>query len=298
MAPGILQLLSGDGGSVILPGEADRLADEQGCFDLMPVLRGIVTTLPEDVFLWLEGEKRKLARFLPPHSQQEKDCTAHAWAVAAQDYVLCRDTEDWLGELSTEVLYGGSRHTIGKGRLAQPGSCCAWVAAFLVKYGVLVRGQYANYDLSSYSFTLTQQFGQTGLPSELTNRLHLIQRAENTPAQVSRVRSADMAQTALTKLCPVPFSSRRGFETVRGSEGICQPKGEWNHCMVMRGVCRTASGKLCFAVQNSVGDYLGEQNQIVPLSNGRTILLPPGVFLVDAEVINEICDKEDAYTIF
>jgi hypothetical protein len=172
------------------------------------------------------------------------------------------------------------------------------VAAFLVKYGILLRKQYGEYDLSKYNFPLTQQFGKSGVPTELTNKLRLLRRAENTPAQVSRIRSASMAQTALTKLCPVPFTSKRGFETIRGEEGICRPRGEWNHCMVLRGVCRTASGKLCFAVQNSVGDYLGDQNRVVPLAEGREVILPPGVFLVLDEVIDEICSKEDAYAIF
>jgi hypothetical protein len=47
-----------------------------------------------------------------------------------------------------------------------------------------------------------------------------------------------------------------------------------------------------------VGDYLGDQNRVVPLAEGREVILPPGVFLVLDEVIDEICSKEDAYAIF
>lgn len=298
MSKAMLELLAGEGGSIVIPGEAERLEESLGHLSDFPAIRGFTGLAEENVFLWQIGEQHHLGKLLPPHAQQTQDCVAHAWAVAAQDYLLCNHFEAWLGELSTEVLYGGSRHTIGKGRLSQPGSCCAWAAAFVVKFGNVMRAKYANHDLAAYNYQATLQFGSAGVPQELMGRLQKLRRAEDADAQVSRVRSANAAQLAIARYCPIPFACKTGFAAVRGKEGICSPKGEWNHAMVLRGVCRTLSGKLCFAVQNSAGDYLGEANRVVPLANNTEVTLPAGVFLVEADVMQPIFEKEDAYAIF
>ena len=116
--------------------------------------------------------------------------------------------------------------------------------------------------------------------------------------KVGKLKTGENAWSAIGQRNSLPFSCRRGFQLARGPEGICQPLGEWNHSMVIRGRCITKSGTHCFAVQNSVGDYLGELNRTVELQDGSTIKLPSSVFLITLEVFSEICEHEDVFVVF
>jgi hypothetical protein len=255
-----------------------------------------------NVFFWHRGEISNLQRMLPPHTQATKDCTSHAWAVALQDWLLC-SFGSWYGEVATEALYGGSRIQIGKGRLKQPGSCCAWVAAFIVQYGLLARGNYGNYSLASYNPELAAAFGASGVPEELLPLfkkppVELSLREDR--VRVAKLTSGKDAWDAVQYYSPVVFATKQGFQMVRGDNGICAPEGVWNHSMVVRGRCTVKGGRQCMVIQNSVGDYLGTTNQAVALEYEETVLLklPAGVFLMDLEVFDGICRTEDAYAIF
>lgn len=284
-----------------MPDEHSRLADE-GVFKERE--RKSVF-LPDqiynaNVFLWQIGEQAVLNQLLPPHTQASQDCISHAWAVALQDWTLCK-FGGWLGEVSTEVLYGGSRVQIGNNKLKQPGSCCAWVAAFITRFGVLPRAVYGNTDLSHYNAAKVDDFGEHGVPADLLDQLHKIPGYllhDDSLIHIAKLKSGQDAWEAVGDKLPVPFASRRGFQTKRGPNGICDPVGIWNHSMVVRGRCTVQGGRKCLAVQNSAGDYLGDTNQLVTLDDNTVIKLPAGVFLTELAVFDDICKTEDAYTVF
>lgn len=293
-------LLRGDGGSFIFQDEHSRLEDE-GVFTEKRKPAPLLSLVPgEDIFLWEQGEQRVLSKLLPVHSQGTKDCVSHAWATGLQDWTLCKFGA-WLGEISTEVLYGGSRVQIGENKLKQPGTCCAWVAALAVKCGIIIRASYPGYDLSKYDVQLAIKFGLSGIPPELLPQLSLLPRPLTTEQDLVRVGKLHHGKDAWDSIgyySPVPFASKKGFAMARDKNGICDPVGEWNHSQVVRGRCTVKGGRQCLAVQNSVGDYLGDTNQIVELDSGREVKLPSGVYLVDMEVFDDICRNEDAYVIF
>jgi hypothetical protein len=304
-AIGLNLLLSGNGGSYIMPDEYAML-EQKGVLSTRTFSQTMASSFNlaanSDIFFWQRGERSCLKRLLPPHTQAFKDCTSHAWAVALQDWTLCC-FGSWWGEISTEALYGGSRVQIGAGRLKQPGSCCAWVAAFVVKYGILPRNVYGEYDLSVYNPDLVSSLGQTGIPPILMpnfKRLPEKLTLEVEAVRVAKLTSGQQAWDAVQYYSPIAFASKLGFQTIRGLNGICEPEGIWNHSMVVRGRCTVKGGRQCLVIQNSVGDYLGDINQTVNLeSEGDMLLkLPPGVFLMDLEVFDGICRNEDAYAVF
>lgn len=283
------------GGGLVLRDESSRLED-LGILKPFPLITQALDPV-SPCFLW-EQEQKVLGALRAPHQQATQDCTSHAFGKALEDWIL-QVPPEVLPVVSTEVLYGGSRVQIGANKLPS-GSCCAWVAAFVLRYGFLPRDQYGQYDLSHYSVDLANQFGAQGVPDDLLQQVWKPEvRYPGRQLKIGRLRTAQDAWRACWQRCPLPFATKLGFSMARGPGGVCGVSGTWDHAMVIRGRCVLQDGRQCVAVQNSVGDYLGDHNAVISV-RGREepVVLPSGVFLMELEVLDKIAKQEDLYVLF
>lgn len=293
-------LHTGRSGALFSKAEDDQLSKLNLLFDFPKY--STVSTSTHSVFLWVH-ELARLGHLLPPVVQGHQDCVSIAWAQAVQDFLTVNSRGKAIPRVSSEVIYGGSRVLVGARKLQEPGCYSSWAARFVTLYGSVLRAQIESFDLSNYNLNLVKQFENDGIPDAVRAQLKPLE--ELSPdivlpltCKVGKLTTFESVWTATGNSKPVPFACKRGFEMQRGKEGICEPSGEWNHSMVLRGRCTTASGKRCVAVQNSIGEYLGPINEVVPLVDGGSFKLPPCVFLVAESVFAEICEKEDVFVLF
>ena len=157
-------------------------------------------------------------------------------------------------------------------------------AAFVNKYGVLLRQKYLNgkYDFSIYSGQIARNLGTSGVPVELLPlcRLHPVQ-------TVSLVKSWEECRDAVANGYPVTMCSNVGFSTRGGRDrdGFLSPgRQPWHHAMLIAGIDDSFKrpGGL---IINSWGDWI----------DGPTRLnQPTGSFWADASVINRAMRQSDS----
>jgi hypothetical protein len=194
---------------------------------------GQVEELPESVYLW-DVARRILGELLPPRNQgQVGSCVSFGTARAIEYSMLCEiaagEPEEFR-ELATEIIYGGSRVEIGGGKLSRDGSVGAWAADWCRKYGILSRDIYGNVDLSTYSETRCRDWGKSGIPSELEE----LAKAHPTKS-TTLVRNWEEARRMLASGYGISVCSSQGFSMTRDGNGVCSPRGVWNHCMALAG---------------------------------------------------------------
>jgi len=296
----MISLSAGRSGALFSKAEDDQLRKLNLLFDFPKY--STESTSSHSVFLWIH-ELARLNRLIPPVVQGHQDCVSIAWAQAVQDFLTVNSTGKEIPRVSSEVIYGGSRVLVGARKLQVPGCYSSWAARFVTLYGSVLREKIESFDLSNYNLTLVKQFENEGIPESVRTKLRPLEML--TPdivlpltCKVGKLTSFEHVWSAVGSSKPVPFACKRGFAMQRGPEGICDPAGEWDHSMIVRGRCVTSSGKRCVAVQNSIGEYLGTVNEVVPLMEGGSFKLPPCVFLVSESVFAEICEKEDVFVLF
>lgn len=294
-----IDVLRSTGGGAIFDSADTEPIEESGLLTAMPEFSGFAgllgTSSPDHVFFWQMQPEPAASR--PVHFQGTQDCVSHAFAVGLEDWFLNMSYQ-WPGQIATEVLYGGSRTLVGNKSMSAKGTCCAWVARFLLTFGYVPRGNYESVDLSNYSYSRADVYGRDGIPNQLMSRLQKAVLPDSRILSLGKLKSGASAWTAVGKYYPVPFATKRGFASKRDSDGICSPTDEWHHSMLVRGRCILRGGRKAFVVQNSIGEYLGDENSVIKLDSGPDITLPGGVFLVDYEVFDDICTSEDAYVLF
>ena len=255
------------------------------------------TALEDGVFFW-EFEEALLNRLLPTWRQLIGDCVSMGSAKVCQDQIVIEAVcsggfEIFEAEVATEPIYAGSRVEIGGGRLGNSdGSLGVWAQDWVTKFGVLLRKKYGNIDLSTYSGDRAKEWGMRGrgCPDELEPE------AKKHPiSETSMVTSVDDAIPLLLNLNGITVASNQGFTQKRDREGFCHPSGSWAHQMCYRGACKTKSGKIGIPEQNSWGDYLGREGEVITTYSGREVKLPPGCFLVEAEVANRGLRQQDSF---
>jgi hypothetical protein len=183
-----------------------------------------------------------------------------------------------------EVIYGGSRYEVNGGRVPfrGDGSVGAWAAKFVNQWGVLPRGIYGSYDLTTYSETRCRQYGASGVPAELETL------AKKNPVQdITLVTSFDDACLALANGMGISVCSNRGFRIRRDSEGFATPSGSWAHCMAFIGYRRTGKRPGLFCV-NSWGPNAHTGPTVTPDA-------PVSGFMVDADVAERMLQAKDSW---
>lgn len=191
--------------------------------------------LPPEVFIW---KIHKLVTGKDPDEENQGNygsCVGFGTVAAVEASMVMQiysgAHEEWK-ELCQEVVYGGSRIEIGKGRLGRgQGSIGAWAAEYVKQYGILPRGKYGSYDLSKYSIPLCDQFGNKGVPDDLEKVSKV-----NPVQEITKVKSWESAKKALAQGYGIAICSNRGFSSMKRDEyGFCKASGVWNHCMALWG---------------------------------------------------------------
>lgn len=235
-----------------------------------------------------------------PHNQEIGDCVGQSYGVAVD--ILCATQiyglglpEKWIAKASTESAYAGSRYEIGykvhgnRRLLNADGSLGVYCAEFLRDYGVLVRKQYGNFDLTKYNPALARNWGRSGVPDDLEGvaKQHPIR-------SFALVRSYEDCRDAIANGYPIVFASSYGFNPDcrinsggRDEMGFLKRCGTWYHAMAGIGMDDTERPGIL--ILNSWGsNWVGG-----PTRHGQ----PAGSFWVDASTINGICSQGDSFAI-
>ncbi len=229
-------------------------------FSLTPAAAFPQDEMPDHCYLW-DFTKTVTGDNLPPTNQGSVgSCVAFGCCNAIM-YTMCVEIAQGQAEefkpLVQEVVYGGSRVEIGKGRLGRgDGSIGAWGADFVTKYGILDRGVFLNgkYDLTRYSESLCRQWGASGVPDDLEPLVK-----KHPVKSTTKVSDWKSAKQALVQGFGISIASNQGFTMKRDSNGICRPSGNWNHQMAVLGYATIDNEEYGY-ILNSWGLYLGTAN--------------------------------------
>lgn len=250
---------------------------------------GQVDDLPDHVYLW-DAVIRVTNALLPPRNQgQVGSCVAFGTSRAIEYSMACEilegDPEEFV-ELSSEVVYAGSRVEIGGGRLRGDGSVGAWAADWARKYGILGRLVYetpkGKYDLRAYDEARCRSWGSTGVPDDLEPmaKVHPVH-------QATQVKTWIEAKRMLASGYGVAICSDQGFSMKRDAHGVASPSGSWAHCMTLAGYC-SRGGREYGRIDNS----WGAEAHTGPTGPGSP---GPEGFWADSVVINRMLGQGDSW---
>lgn len=241
--------------------------------------------IPDHMYLWKAAEQ-VLGSKLPARNQgQVGSCVSFGTAAAVEHSMLVEIVKGDLEEfkhLCQEQIYGGSRVTIGGGRLRGDGSVGAWAAEYVNKYGILARGVYGSIDCTNYDEDLCRNWGKQGVPTDLlpTIKTHPVK-------TTSLVRNFEEAKKALASGYGISVCSNQGFDDmVRDQDGFAAPSGEWGHCMALIG----------YKTENRSGGFLlnswGADSHTGPSGAGDP---PSAGFWVDSKIIDRMLGEQDSW---
>lgn len=228
--------------------------------DAKPELRGYwdrISRKGTDGIFLQDAEQELFGEFRPSFSQGRGTCCAQSSARTLQDTICCaiRRGEVARGvEVSTEVDYGISRISIGKGRLgAGDGSTGAWCFQGHHDIGVVFRGVYGSIDISGPREDLAVQWGSPGrgVPAHL-----LAEAASHKTPACNYLESVDEIADALAAEYAVQLCCGR----IRGqpdAKGYSRSEKNGGHATELCAVFLSESGEMCFVEQNSWGAFFG-----------------------------------------
>lgn len=238
----------------------------------------------KEAFLF-EIEQRLTGQVRPPHHQTIGDCVSHGFTGACEDLQFVQmlsSPTNAFKMLSSEAIYGIARVQIGKGQCgSEDGAVVAWALEAGQKYGLLARGSYGSYDVSSYNANLAKQWGspRAGTPQELCDlsKAHLVTKA----FLIDGTNKYEQARDVLVSGGVVVTGSNQLYGSNRDREGFCKPQGSGGHCTYYRGVKDDKRPGLVY--QQSWGNDVPSGGPMqLTLPSGKDITLPPGGFFCDA----------------
>ncbi len=171
------------------------------------------------VLLWPYLEQAYGHKFVP-HAQEIGDCVSHGYGLGVDILTAVQLSRSlvpqaWVAEAATEVIYGGARVQIANGKYMGDGCNGTDAAAFVSKYGVLLRQKYLSgkYDFRTYSGAVARKLGLEGAPVALLplSRLHPVK-------TVTLVRTWAECRDSVANGYPVVMCSNVGFSTRRGRD--------------------------------------------------------------------------------
>lgn len=243
--------------------------------------------LPDHIFLW--DAFRQLEGKLPPTKNQGSigSCVSFGTnnailrTMAVEIAMFGRPFE--LLDIVEEATYGGSRVQAGHDGGGGDGSVGAWAAKFVNEWGIIARGKYDKYDLTSYSVSLCRSWGRSGLPKDLEPL------AKKHPVtEITLVKSWDSAKKSLASGYGIAICSNQGFANKRDANGVARPSGSWAHCMCLDGYFIDGGGKEYGHIENSWGaDWISG-----PVGWGNP---GPGGFWAESAVIDRMLRAGDSW---
>lgn len=252
-----------------------------------------------DVVFWRAEEKLFNAIQKSWNQGSVGTCVSFGWGRGTDDLVVMMAAEgiiEWPGaHVATEPIYAGSRVEVGGGRIGGDGSVGSWAAQWMLKWGTLLRKVYGAHDLTTYSEQKSRDWGRRGCPDDLEPTAK-----EYPVASVVQVKTTAEAWKLAGNRHPIPVCSQVGFQSPL-TEGFCEPRGSWPHCMVNRGrvLCRRGASRSLekgWPIQNSWGNYM-QGDPYYTDRDGVKQQLPEGCFLADEEAMARILRENDSFAI-
>jgi hypothetical protein len=102
---------------------------------------------------------------------------------------------------------------------------------------------------------------------------------------VALVTTRQEVEDAIANGYPVPICSNQGFTMSRDSNGFCQPKGVWGHCMLICGIRNDATPGACIL------QSWGPDQPTGPLSLDQ----PPNSFWADWTTVGKMLSMQDTF---
>jgi len=220
------------------------------------------------------------------------NCVSHSFGLGV-DVLTCVQMLQslvpsvWVAPAATEIIYGGARVQIAKGKYYGEGCDGLDAAEFVKNYGILLRQAYVDgkFNYTRYSGQVANQLGRSGVPGPLLSlcRLHPVK-------TISLVRTWTECRDAVANGYPIALCSNVGFSLRRGrdSEGFLAPgRAPWNHSMLLAGIDDNSKrpGGL---IINSWGDWI---------DGPKRLEQPIGSFWADASVIDRMVKQNDSVAI-
>ena len=251
-----------------------------------------------DTFLWRAVRKAcgkdPLAKWYPNLNQLDVGCCpgtgwAHTVDASAASQTIVKG--DTFALFSPEVIYAGSRVTIGKGQIRGDGSVGAWCREWVSTYGVAPMAKYQSADLTTFDPHRARTWGapRAGVPADI------VAVAKQHPcggtAQVSTWADVQksIAQGYAVAVCSdVGFNAPNGDIGVRDANGFIAPRGSWPHCMSIIGI--RGGDKPGGFILNSWGDD-AMKGPVWPDD------APPAGFWVDSNTIERMVSQGDSFAV-
>jgi hypothetical protein len=243
-------------------------------------------TLPDHIYSWQYWEKVTGAPIPNKDQGGVGDCTGFGNATAIETTMvmsIAHGKREGFKPICEEALYAGARIQIGRGQIRGDGAVGAWVAKYVNQWGITPREQIGTVDLTHYSEARARDWGRTGAPGAVLTA------AKDHPVRdITQVLNWVECKKALASGYGVSLCSNQGFSMNRNANGVCQPKGQWAHCMAIIGY-HTEAGKEYGFIMNSWGPkaFTG------PTGWGNA---PTGGFWAEASVIDRMLRQNDSWT--
>lgn len=197
----------------------------------------------KDVFLY-KAWKAVLGQYPDYPAQQIGDCTsfggAHAIDLLQCVQISIGHKSETFKEICTEALYGMGRE-IG-GMLGSGDGCFGSAIAKAALEGVVPREV-----VGPYSGQRAKQWGGRGVPADIKTKAR-----EHPVGNTALVATCDDVDAALGNGHPCTVASSQGFTMTRDGDGVCQPRGRWDHQLAIVGR-RRRNGRRQYLIAQSWG---------------------------------------------
>lgn len=242
-----------------------------------------------EAFQW-EIEELLTGKVRDPHNQGIGDCVSQGATGAVEDlefWEMLMDPTLKFMPLSSEVMYGLARVQVGRGGCGYgDGAIVAWALEAMKSIGVLARGVYGKWDLTTYNSKIAKQFGdpRNGAPTELADlcKANLVLNVELLVPSRNGPSVYEQARDIIASKGTIVTGSNQLFGESRDAQGFCSRGGRGGHCTYYRGVSDN-SRRPGIVYQQSWGNNMPSQGaQKITLPSGREITLPKGAFFIDA----------------
>lgn len=236
-----------------------------------------------------------------PHAQGNVGTCAGEGSTLGAEFLtttqiaMGRKNEAWKGKYSVEVTYGGGRNEIGKGQVKfSDGITVEECCQYMRDYGVVLRGKYGKYDLTTHNKELAKYFGRPGIgvPDELDKIAK-----EHPVKKMALVSSWDEAADAVYNGHPVVVGSKVGYGPKNRNgvyqtdeEGFLDQLEEWWHALLLIGIDRRRGKREGGMWANS-----WDKNWID--GPRHELGTPDGCFWADADAVNKAIKDGDAYAL-
>lgn len=197
------------------------------------------------VRLWKMWE-RASGKAFAPHLQAIGDCVSQAMALGLETQSAVRTVSDqvydWVGKVSTELLYIASRIEVGRGQFGwRDGSNGAWMVEAAERFGVLPRADYGKgIDVSKYNPKLAKDLSGCwrGRPGEGVPKWLEPAMVQNPLRRAIRIDGGfDQAADFVASGYPILLCSQIGYALTTDDEGfLLRSRKPWPHSMLLWGV--------------------------------------------------------------